>query len=464
MSKQEKKTIIFTLIGLAVAAIIGFLPPETELMTRVGWKYIGCFAFLLTVLISGALPDWASVAATMALVVALKVGKVSEVTAQFSGSTIWLCIGVFIMSIGINNSGIMKRIALWVLTKFPGTYTGQVSAMLMSGLVTTPMIPSAFAKTAIMAPLTSQVTEAVQIEPNTKPALGLWYANFICTYNLGNAFMSGSAFVGLMMGYMGVTYTWGEWFSATWLWYIISIVLTALFCIFYCRPKEKKEGNVEFIKEQYEALGPLSANEKKGFLIVACALALWLTQKLHGIDAGMVALLADVAFVACGLIATPDANAKGQWTLIVFIGGVLSIAGLMNTTGVATWIASWLAPIAAPFMGSPYIFVAFICILTYALRYVIVSQTCCLTVLVGVFFPLLPGAGISTFVMVFVAYMSTMLWNAEYMNPSVAGFVRMAGGKYVPFKLAAKASYFYMAFNLIAMLASVPVWQSLGLC
>lgn len=463
MSKS-KKTILFLLIGLAAMLLISFVPGETELMTRVGWKYLGCFAFMLIVLISGALPDWAAVLTTMALIVATKVGTVAQVTAQFSGSTIWLCIGVFIMSIGINNSGIMKRLALWVLTKFPGTYNGQVTAMLLSGLITTPIIPSSFAKTALMAPLTSQVSEAVRVEPNSKPALGLWFANFICTYNLGNAFLSGSAFVALMIGYIGTEFSWVSWLACTWLWYLISIVLVFLFCTVYCKPKEKTSGNVDFIKEQYKALGPLSANEKKGFLIIACALVLWITQKLHGVDAGMVALLADVAFIACGLITAPDANAKGQWTLIIFIGGVLSIAGLMTTTGVGDWIASWLGPITAPLLGNPYIFVLSLCILTYILRYVIVSQTCCLTVLVGVLFPLLPAAGISNFVMVFVAYMSSMLWNSAYMNPSVAGFVRMAGEKYVPFKLASKASIFYMACNLIALMASVPVWQGLGLC
>lgn len=461
---KSKKTILFLLIGLAAMLLISYIPGETELMTRVGWKYLGCFAFMLIVLISGVLPDWAAVLTTMALIVATKVGTVAQVTAQFSGSTIWLCIGVFIMSIGINNSGIMKRLALWVLTKFPGTYNGQVTAMLLSGLITTPIIPSSFAKTALMAPLTSQVSEAVQVEPNSKPALGLWFANFICTYNLGNAFLSGSAFVALMIGYIGSEFTWVSWLATTWLWYIISIVLVFLFCTVYCKPKEKTSGNVDFIKEQYKALGPLSSNEKKGFIIIACALVLWITQKLHGVDAGMVALLADVAFIACGLITAPDANAKGQWTLIMFIGGVLSIAGLMTTTGVGDWIASWLGPITAPFLGNPYIFVLSLCILTYALRYVIVSQTCCLTVLVGVLFPLLPGAGISNFVMVFVAYMSSMLWNSAYMNPSVAGFVRMAGEKYVPFKLASKASIFYMGCNLIALMASVPIWQGLGLC
>lgn len=235
------------------------------------------------------------------------------------------------------------------------------------------------------------------------------------------------------------------------------------FCAFICKPKSKgEEGNVEFLKEQYKALGPVSRKEKQASVIIVCALILWITQKIHGIDAGMVALIADVAFVACGLITAPEANAKGQWTLICFIGGVLSIAGMMNSNGVGNWIAGILGPIAAPFMSNPYIFVLFLIISTYLLRYIIVSQTCCLTIYVGLFAPLCAAAGINNFVVVFVVYMSSMLWNSAYMNPSVAGFVRMAGEKYVPYSLAAKGSYFWMVQNLAAMMLSVPVWMHLG--
>ena len=464
IEKKTVKTIVAIVLGIVLMLVIGFVPPVTELMSRQAWQYLGCFTFMLVALISGAMADWAAVLATMGLLCAFGIGNVASVTAQFSGSTLWLCIGVFVMSVGINNSGFMKRIALWVLCKFPGTYRAQVTAMLLAGLATTPMIPSAFAKTALMAPMTAQVSEVIGVKPFSKQALGIWFANVACTSTLDNAFMSGSAFVALMIGFMGTTFTWGGWLAATWLWYVILIVLIYLFCAVYCAPKGEVSGDVSFLKEQYKALGPMSTKEKQGVAIVCCALIAWITQDLHGVDAGMVALIADAAFVCCGLISSPDANAKGQWTLVLFIGGVLSIANFMTSTGCGDWIASWLGPICAPMLSNPYIFVVSVCLLTFVLRYVIVSQTCCLTVLTGVFSPLIPGSGISMFVFVFTCYMATMFWNEAYMNPSVAGFVRMTGGKFVDMKLARKASIFYMGAVLIALLASVPVWQGLGLC
>ena len=151
MSKNTKRTLLGFVVAIAALLLIAYLPAETEAMSRAAWQYLGCFVFMLVLIISRAIPDWAAVLCTMAVLVALKVATVAEVTSNFASSTVWLCIGVFIMSIGINNSGFMKRLALWVLTRFPGTYAGQVTAMLLSGVIMSPIIPSSTAKTSMMA-------------------------------------------------------------------------------------------------------------------------------------------------------------------------------------------------------------------------------------------------------------------------------------------------------------------------
>lgn len=465
MKKSTKKMIIGIAAGVAVMLIVAFLPPETELMTRQGWKYLGCFSFLLISLVSGALPDWAATIATMFFVLAFGVADVKTVTSQFSGTTVWLCIGVFLMSIGINASGLMKRLALLILTKFPGTYRGQITAMLLSGLVTTPFIPSSYAKTSIMAPLIGQVCEAVGVQKGSKQARGIWLANFMGTYVLGVAFMSGSAFVAIMIGFMqGLSFTWLSWLKCTAVWYVVLIVLTYIYCAFICAPKEKLSGDVSFLKEQYQALGKVTLKEKQGLIIVAAAVIMWVTQSLHGIDAGFVAIAATVAFFACGLVDAKSINAQGQWTLILFIGGILGIANLMQTTGVSTWIAAILSPVLSPIMKSPYIFVPCLCVITYLLRYVVVSQTCMLTITIAIFGPLMEANGMSMFILVFVEWMCGTYWNTTYGNPAVVGFIKMTGEKCVDYPCAQKASYAYMVLNMIALTASVPLWQAIGMC
>lgn len=413
MSKDVRKKLLFVLLAIAVMLVIGFVPAETEAMSRTAWQYLGIFGLMLVLLITAALPDWATCLAVLALLVVFKIGTVSEVMSQFGSSTVWLVIGIFTLSIGLNNSGFLKRIALWIVTKFPGTYRGQVTAMFVSGLITAPLIPSSLAKTGVLSPLTAQVSEASGIEPSSKPALGIWTACFMPTYYFGCAFMSGSAYVALMIGFMGgMEFTWGSWFSALWPWLVVSIVLTYLFCSVICKPKQTTATfSTEFIKEQYKALGPMSKKEKQGIVILLVCLILWLTQSVHKIDAGMVALLGSAAMAFCGLITTPDLCAKGQWNLIIFIGALLGFSSFMSSTGASTWIAGLLGPIISPIISSPYIFVPCLCIITFLLRHVIVSQLCCLAIMLAIFGPLLPDAGISMFVLVLVEYMSGMIWN-----------------------------------------------------
>lgn len=208
----------------------------------------------------------------------------------------------------------------------------------------------------------------------------------------------------------------------------------------------------------------MSKKEKQGIVILLVCLILWLTQSVHKIDAGMVALLGSAAMAFCGLITTPDLCAKGQWNLIIFIGALLGFSSFMSSTGASTWIAGLLGPIISPIISSPYIFVPCLCIITFLLRHVIVSQLCCLAIMLAIFGPLLPDAGISMFVLVLVEYMSGMIWNTAYMNPVNVAAIKMAGGKYVTFEDSRKTNFLYMACCLIGFTLSVPVWQALGLC
>ena len=463
MNKDTKRTVLGLVIAIIALAVIAYVPAETEAMTRVAWQYLGCFVFMLVLIISRAVPDWAAVLCTMAVLVALRVAKVSEVTSNFASSTVWLCIGVFIMSIGINNSGFMKRLALWILTKFPGTHAGQVTAMLLSGVIMSPIIPSSTAKTSMMAPFVNQVCEASGAERNSKQSLGLWFANFMGTNQLGMAFVSGSVYVALMLGFVGESVSWGQWFVRACIWYVICIALVYAFCLIFCKPSAgQKAANLEFIKASYKELGKMSTQEKQGIIIVLCALALWLTQSYHKIDAGMVAILADVAFIACKLITPPEVGAKGMWTITIFVGGVLSVAGLMSSLGVSTWLAGILGPVLSPIMSSPWIFVPCLCIITYLLRFVIVSQSCCMAVILAIFGPLLETYGINIFVLVFVSWVSGTCWNVAYQNPASAGLIKMCDQS-LDFKTASKGSYAYCVINLIAMTCSIPLWMGMGL-
>ncbi len=462
---MDRKKIILLAAALLCAAAVAILPPETVDMSRTAWKFCGCFLFLLLVLVFRIMADYAAMLATMALLAICGVCSFREIAAEFSSPTIWLFIGVFLMGIGINNSGIGRRIALRILLLFPGTHRGNMMAMLAAGLVTTPAIPSAMAKTAIMAPIIGEVCKAVNAPPGSRKSLGIWFPNFMCTCQLGMGFLTGSTNTVLMIGFIGIAYSWTEWAVLAAVWFTVCTVLTCIFCLVFCAAEDSGEESAESggLKEQYLSLGGLQAKEIQGFVIVGVSLLLFMTQQVHGMSAEVVALLAVTAFSCCGLITPEEVCAKGMWTTIIFVGGMLGLSDLIQSLGIGAWIASVFSGLLTALISSAYLFVPLLCIIIYLARYILSAPLCCAAVFIAVLSPIVELYGISRFVMVFVVWTASCCWNAPYTNPAYTALINMTNGA-IDEATARRGSYAYCVINLIALVACIPYWQLLNMC
>ncbi len=470
MTKTSKKKTIFILLALAEIFLIGFLPAQTASMTRGGWQYLGIFLAMLTLVASNALPGFAVGLFCLCFIALFNIAPFATVFAQFSSSTMWLIISIYLLCIGLGNSGIMQRVALTILKLFPKSYKGATLSMLTTSLVLAPFLPSTTAKVGILTPLATEITKSYGFEKHSKEAIGIWTAAFVPAWFWGYAFISGSANVPIFLGFIGEAknFTWGSWFLFCLPWLIVSIVSVFIYTVYMCAPKQEKavvsgEGH-DFINEKLAAMGSISLKEKQAAAILGVGITLWITQGIHGISATIVGILIAVAMVACGLISPAEFSAKGNWSLIVYIATVLAVAGFMSTTGVGTVIGSMLTGVVAPIAGNPYIFVPCLVLLTYALRFVVCDPFTLLAIFIGVFTPILPQYGINMALVVLICGLSGNIWCFGYQQGLFVGLIGMAGGEYVTFKDSQKANYLYLIFNLIGLTASVPLWQFLGYC
>lgn len=469
MSKATKKTILFSLVALAEILIIGLLPAESAMMTRAGWQYLGIFAALLTLSISNAMPGFAIGLLCLTAIALFNIAPFATVYAVFSSATVWLIVAIYLLCIGIGNSGIMQRIALNVLKLFPKTYKGAALSMLTTSLVMAPFLPSTTAKVGIVSPMATEITKSYGFEKRSKQAIGIWAAAFIPGWFWGFAFMSGSANVPIYLGFIGdaYTFTWGSWFIFSSIWLVVAIIGVFIYSYIICAPKGdaanvQAEGDI--IKTKLEDLGPMSLKEKQAAIILAIGVALWLTQPLHSINATIVAIFMVVAMICCGLISPVEFSAKGNWSLIVYIATLLAISGFMGTTGVGNAIAALLGDVVAPIAQNPYIFVPCLVLLTYLLRFACPDPFTVMAIFIGIFAPIIGQFGINLAVLVFVCGISGQIFWLPYQNGLLYGLAGMAGGEYVTFEDVPKANWVFMIFNLVGMTASVPLWQILGFC
>jgi DASS family divalent anion:Na+ symporter len=464
MTEQQsgKRKVLFIGIAIALATCVSFIPPPGEL-TPEAMRFAGIFIAMIFVLISRVIADWLVVVSCTALLAITKVSTIPVLFASFHSTTLWLIIMVFALAAGIGNSGLLKRIGLKVLSFFPASYRGAVTALMASGLLVGPLIPSVNAKVNILIPISTAITEEMGLKEKSKGALGLFSATYLTVMLGGNAFITGSVYVAVMIGFIGANFTMGTWFIATSVWLVVLLVFTYIYCAHICKPEETKQYSKDYFKNLYKELGPMSNHEKITLGLLVVALVVWTTSSLTGIDTGMFGLLIVAVLIITNIMDASEFQTKVPWTLIVFIGCLLGMASMIAGLGWDVFIASILGGVLSPVVGNPWIFVGFLCIFTFLLRFVIIEQITCLLITIAIFGPFMEAAGISMFVLVFVQFMSSMVWNVPFQNPFPLATIQIAGGKYVTFNELRKTSVMYMVTCTVGMLASVPLWMQLGL-
>lgn len=167
--------------GVTVAA-----RPAAALLRLGGWLALAGLAAAMwqesawraPLLLGAALLAWAldvlpDFVVGLGLIVAWNLSRAGPAAASLSGfaSPAWfLVIGVLALGAGIARSGVLQRLVLRLLVVFPSTFGGYVFALLLGGLLLTPLVPSNITRCGLVAPLALALAEAVGYPERSRPA------------------------------------------------------------------------------------------------------------------------------------------------------------------------------------------------------------------------------------------------------------------------------------------------------
>lgn len=467
MTKAGKKKLIAGIVGIVIAAIISLITPPAQL-TPAAMRYLGIFVAMVIFMIYDVIPAHMTMLCTLVAMIVLKVCTQADALSNYAQSTVWFVACVLGFAAAITSSGLLKRLAFAILKFFPETFQGQILALTVTSTVLTPWIPSGQAKGAILVPLAMTMGKEMGYEDHSKPLAGLFSAVYTPTMVGGAAFVTGSVAFSLIAGYFEAEYNWLSFFKVTCVWFIAFIVLMYLFTTFYYRPKtdakaDKTEGGEKIAAKKLAELGPMSKKEKITAITLIIAVLLWVTESVHGISTFCVAVLALTVMCIFGLFETRDFMMKIAWPTIIIMGATFTLSAQLSKLGIGAWLGTVLAPIAGPVMANKFLFFTVVCILVYALRYLIISQTAVCAIIFALFGGLATNAGISMVTVMFVTYIATSTWNLSFNNSGYLAAEAAAGGKIVH-KDVVSCNYAFCVINIICVLISVVYWMAIGLC
>lgn len=338
-------------LALLIFASIYSMPTPPGL-SYAGKMALGVFLTALTLWVSESIPNYA---VSLLVIVALPLtGAWTEAQAMgvLGYEVIWLTFAAFIIASGMEKSGLARRMALFLISKFGKSVNSVMMLLIVINFLIAFVVPSTTARAAMMFPIVLLVVEAFEvniIDPKNNfgkmLALHGIQANNLSTAAIVTATSSQILAISFIKDLTGREVSWMQWFIASAP--VTILTLVAMFFIgkvLFRLPKtEKTTLDLTKIKEEYGKLGKITINEKKALGIFLVTLALWsmdsLQVKLFGFQLSlvMVAILSAALFFLPYVGILKWKEAKISWNLLIFACGAYAGGVALDETGLAAW-------------------------------------------------------------------------------------------------------------------------------
>ena len=464
MLLANRKKCLGGVLGVVTGLTAMFLPPPGGLEPE-AMLLLGVLIFAICYWTFGVLPDYIVALLMCTLWVTLVKVPFSSAFGAFSSELFWFFFGALGLAAGMKKSGLSRRIALRVTRWFPANFKGQTMALLLSGMVVNPFIPSPVAKTILGSSLSAEISNALGYKPYSREATGVFLAAFSGYGQSGMIFLSGNVLcvvlLGLMPFYVRNQLNWGYWILAMMIWGTVFLIGTYLSIFLLYRPLKDKTGSNKYMEEQQNALGSLNKSEKTTMLISLSCLALWILEPVHGVPAGAVSLAGALLMFCFGVLDKNDLHSEIPWDSILLIGAVLNMGVCLAEGGVDVWLGNLLVPVLGRFT-SPYALALVLTVIVVIARFAIVSMNATIVLFVAILLPIASTLEINPWFLGIVALSAMQIWYTKYQNifliPALAVSADM-----VRHKDMVKMSFAYTVYSTIGIFLSIPYWLRVGL-
>ena len=341
------------------------------------------------------------------VVVVAGVGNASQALAPFFHPIIALFFGGFLMAEA------MKRVRLdHVLAVNLVARAGRSPALLFAALLGTAAFLSMWmsntAATAVLVPIALAVTEPIESRGYRKACV------------LGIAFAATTGGVGSMIGtpanplaseFLGAfadrPIAFVDWFA-----YGLPFVLLFLPVMgFYLwRRSDASVDPARFgearaaARAEREALGRMTREQWVVLVVMLLVVAAWLTQRVHGVSTGIVAVAGAVLLGLLGRIDTDDLQ-RISWSALLTFGGGLALGVFLGETGASDWLATRLAGLSS---FPPWIGIVVVAAVSLGLT-AVASNTASAALLVPLAIPLAGVLGVDPVALVLVVAIASSI-------------------------------------------------------
>ncbi len=452
-------------VGIGAAVLVGTATPLPGL-SAASMRMLGFLVWAVVFWALDLLPDYV---VGIGLMIGWILGAVVPPEIAVSGFTtspFFLIIGVLGIAASLQSSGLLFRLALHILRRFPLTYRGQSLGLALSGTVITPGIPDVTSGVAIASPIILALSDALGYARRSSGSAGLAMAAVLGFGQMSPFFLTGAAenllAWGLLPEAARAGISWGTWGLAAMPLAVVTFALGFAATMLLFPPEFQPTISRGLIGTQIEALGRPSRAEIINGMVLIGAVIGWITAPYHGVDVAWVAMAAMLVLLALDLLDRVTFRAGIYWDFLFYLGAVLSLSGVVEHLGFDHWLISRLTPLLDPVTAHPSAFLLLMALAVFAARFILPSFPL-VSLLTVTVVPVGINAGINPLALVLVICTAVTVWFLPYQSTYYLALYFGTKEKAFSHGQVRLLAWSYGAIYLLAICAAIPFWRLLGL-
>ena len=342
-------------LGLVTFLILTFNNTQTSINSE-AWSVLSIMLLMIVWWIFEVIPIYVTALLPLILLPLLTNQNFQDVATSYANPSIFLFLGGFMLAIAIEISGLHKRFAYILISKFGRSMLSILACFMLVSYFTSMWIINT-ATVLMLLPIAIQVCKELEVD-NTKFEILLLLSIAYSASIGGMSTIIGTApnvfFVGFMHENFDIHISFLNWMKIA-LPISLTILSLSFFIFFYLLKKNKNFYHVNWKNISLKKLQSISTDEIKVLMVFVFTIAAWIFRdKLNNIfflsnltDPGIAITSAFLFFLI------PSSNKKNDllqwkqmkelpWGLLLLFGGGLALAQAIMTSGLGDWFGSKL--------------------------------------------------------------------------------------------------------------------------
>ena len=388
---------------------------------------------------------------------------INAAISNFDNALIWLIVIAFMIARAFTKTGLGRRIALLLLSKF-GHSTLRVAYCLgVADYLIAPATPSNTARSAIVSPIADSLAKTINKDDKK---LGQYLISCASAMNDASAigfqtgFAGNLALIGIASAVAGVTLTFSSW--ATYLLVPALALLVLMPAVLYkvINPETRETPEAPaFARKELGKMGAVSSSEWKLVGVFIALVVMWVGGKSLGLHSASSAFIGLSILLITGVLSWGDIKAeKGAWDTLIWFSVLMGLAGHLKALGFTGWVGLQMSSFLEANMAgaSPTVFLVAMMTLYLFTAYFFASGTAKVVALGPVIIGALMALGVDpTIAVLAVAGVTNVGCNlstySHARNPLLLGYGYHTDGEWMKFGLCI-STVGYVIFMAVGLL------------